>query len=334
MSVQTNVENQVRAGVVVPWFRSGNFWSRLGVPLVLLAMCLVFSLTSEVFLTGNNIINILRQASVVAIAAVGATIVLISGGIDISQGAIMALSGIAAVVLVQNFSLPDGLGIVVGLVFAAIAGMINGLLAERVHIPAFIATLGTSFVVRGICFVYTEGRSIGFGRGAQISGEFIQWVGKGFIGPIPVPVVLMLLIYIAAGIVMQRSVWGLHTYAIGSSERAARVAGLRVQRHRIMVYTMAGLLSGIAGVVLAGRLGSASPQLGNGAEFDILTAVVLGGTSIYGGRGNVGRTLLGALFLATLSNGLILLNVPTFYQQIVVGVMLLGALTIDRLQSK
>src|SRR5438045_1516053 len=132
MSVQTNIENQVRSGVVVRWFRSGNFWSRLGVPLVLLAMCLVFSLTSEVFLTGNNIINILRQAAVVAIAAVGATIVLISGGIDISQGAIMALAGIAAVVLVQNFGLPDGIGIVVGLVFAAIAGMINGLLAERV----------------------------------------------------------------------------------------------------------------------------------------------------------------------------------------------------------
>src|SRR4051794_26437744 len=119
MSVQTNVDNQVGAGMVVRWLRSGNFWSRLGVPLVLLAMCVVFSLTSDVFLTGGNIINILRQASVVAIAAVGATIVLICGGIDISQGAIMALSGITAVVLVQNFGLPDGLGIVIGLIFAA-----------------------------------------------------------------------------------------------------------------------------------------------------------------------------------------------------------------------
>lgn len=334
MTAQPNVENQTRTDTLRHRFWSGNFWSRFGVPLVLLLMYVVFSLTADVFLTGNNIINILRQASVVAIAAVGATIVLISGGIDISQGALMALAGIAAVVLVQNFGLPDGVGIIAGLGLAAIAGMINGVLAERIRIPAFIATLGTSFVVRGICFVYTEGRSIGFGRGDQIRGEFAQWIGKGFIGPIPVPVMVMLLIYLVAAVVMQRSVWGLHTYATGSSERAARVAGLRVQRHRIMVYTLAGLLSGMAGIVLAGRLGSASPQLGNGAEFDILTAVVLGGTSIYGGRGNVARTLLGALFLATLTNGLILLNVPTFYQQIVVGIMLLGALTVDRIQSK
>ncbi|MBC7812325.1 MAG: ABC transporter permease [Burkholderiales bacterium] len=313
---------------------SGNFWGRFGVPLALLAIVLLFTAASDRFLTGDNVINIFRQGAVVAIAAVGATLVLIVAGIDISQGAIMALAAVTTVVGVQDFGLPDGVAIIIGLVLAAVVGLVNGLLAEYIRIPAFIATLGTALVVRGIAFVYTEGRSIGFGRGEEVSGEFVQWLGKGFIGPIPVPVVFMILLYILAGLVMRRTLWGLHTYAIGSAERAARVAGLRVQRHRIQVYMLAGLLSGLAGVVLAGRLGSASPSIGVGAEFDILTAVVLGGTSIYGGRGNVERTLLGALFLSTLTNGLIILNVPTFYQQIAVGVVLLLALTLDRLQSR
>jgi ribose transport system permease protein len=311
-----------------------NFWARYGVPVALLVLIAFFTTQSSAFMTDSNIMNILRQSSVLAIAAIGATVVLISAGIDISQGAIMALSGIIAVVSVQTMGLPDGVGLIVALFAAAAVGCVNGLLAEYVRIPAFIATLGTALVVRGIGFVYTEGRSIGFGRGDNATGEFIQWLGKGFVGPVPVPVVLMVVLYLIAWVVMQRSTWGMHTYAIGSSERAARVAGLRVTRHRIQVYVLAGVLSGLAGVVLAGRLGSASPSLGAGVEFDILTAVVLGGTSIYGGKGNIFRTLIGALFLATLTNGLILMNVPTFYQQISVGVVLLAALTLDRLQSK
>ncbi len=311
-----------------------DFWSRYGVPVALVLMLVFFSLQSTAFMTESNVMNILRQSSVLAIAAIGTTIVLICGGIDISMGAIMALSGIVAVVSVQTMGIPDGAGLVLALLAAAIVGYVNGVLSERVRIPAFIATLGTSLVVRGIAFVYTEGRSIGFGRGDAASGQVIQWLGKGFIGSVPVPVALMLLLYVLAWVVMQRSTWGMHTYAIGSSERAARVAGLKVTRHRIQVYVLAGVLSGLAGIILAGRLGSASPSLGNGVEFDILTAVVLGGTSIYGGKGNIVRTLIGALFLSTLTNGLILMNVPSFYQQISQGMVLLLALTLDRIQSR
>lgn len=315
--------------------RLGNdFWARYGVPLALVALIVFFTLWSPTFMTDSNVMNILRQSSVLAIAAIGATIVLISGGIDISQGAIMALAGIIVVVGIQTMGVPEVPSLLIALVAATLVGLVNGLLAERVRIPAFIATLGTALVVRGIGFVYTDGRSIGFGRGEAATGAFIQWLGKGFIGPLPVPVVLMAILYVIAGLVMQRTTWGMHTYAIGSSERAARVAGLRVTRHRIQVYMLAGMLSGLAGVILAGRLGSASPSLGAGIEFDILTAVVLGGTSIYGGKGNIFRTLIGALFLATLTNGLILMNVPTFYQQISVGVVLLAALTLDRLKSR
>jgi len=311
-----------------------DFWARYGVPLALVAMIVFFAFMSSAFLTESNVMNILRQSSVLAIAAIGATVVLICAGIDISQGAVMALAGIVTVVLVHTLGVPDGIALVAALAAAAIVGLANGFLSEIIKIPAFIATLGTALVVRGVGFVYTEGRSIGFGRGAASTGDFIQWLGKGFIGPVPVPVVLMVVLYAVAWLVMQRSTWGMHTYAIGSSERAARIAGLRVTRHRIQVYVLAGVMSGLAGVILAGRLGSASPSLGAGVEFDILTAVVLGGTSIYGGKGNIFRTLIGALFLATLTNGLILMNVPTFYQQISVGIVLLAALTLDRLQSR
>ena len=311
----------------------GTFWAVYGLPLGLAVLVGFYGWQADNFLTETNIINILRQSSVLAIAAIGATIVLIAAGIDISQGAVMALAGITAVVSAQVFGLPDGLSLILALVAAAAVGVVNGILAEIIRIPAFIATLGSGLVVRGLGLVYTEGRSIGFGRGEDAAGQMIQWLGKGFVGPIPVPVVLMVLLYGTAYFIMQRTTWGLHSYAIGSSERAAQVAGLRVTRHRIQVYTIAALLSGLAGVILAGRLGSASPSLGVGAEFDILTAVVLGGTSIYGGKGNILRTLLGAIFLATLTNGLILMNVPTFYQQISVGLVLLAALTLDRLQS-
>lgn len=312
----------------------GNFWSRFGVPIAWLIMIAYFASRSDVFLTEDNIITILRQSSIVAIAAIGTTIVLIVGGIDISQGAVMALAAIVTVAGVQDYDLPQGIAILAALVAAGVVGLANGILAERIKIPAFIATLGTALVVRGACFVYTEGRSIGFGRGRNLSGEFVQDIGKGFAGSIPIPVILMVVLYVIAFIVMRRTTWGMQTYAIGSAERAARIAGLRVHWHRIQVYTLAGLLAGFAGIVLAGRLGSAAPGLGDGAEFDIITAVVLGGTSIYGGRGNVERTLLGALFLTTLTNGLILLDVGTFYQKITVGIVLLSALTLDRLQSR
>lgn len=309
----------------------GDFWARYGVLLALLVMAVVFVALSDRFLTQDNLVNILRQSAVTAIAAVGATMVLIAGGIDISQGAVMAFAGLTAVVIIEQMGGPDVVAIAVALLFATLFGLANGVLAEKIRIPAFIATLGTALVIRGVAFVYTEGRSIGLSGDA---GELLKWLGRGFIGPLPVPVVLMIILYAVAAWVMARTTWGLHTYAVGSSERAARIAGVRVSRHRIEVYAIAGLLSGLAGVVLAGRLASAAPGLATGAEFDILTAVVLGGTSIYGGRGNVLRTLLGAVFLATMTNGLILLNVPSFYQTITVGVVLLVALSLDRLRSR
>ena len=306
---------------------SQSFWMAWGLPIAILALFVVFTIASPQFLDQRNLLNVLRQSSVIAIAAAGATLVLIAGGIDISQGAIMAMSGLVMVRTIQELGLPDLLAIAAGLALGAVFGLINGLLSEKVRIPAFIATLATALIFRGLAFVNTQGRDIGLEAG---EGEIIRWIGQGYVGPVPVPVILMFVIYFALAIVMSRTVWGMHTYAVGSSERASRIAGLRVSRHRMGVYTVAGLLSGLAGIVLVGRLASVSASTATGAEFDILTAVVLGGTSIYGGRGTVLRTLLGAFMLALLSNGLILLNVPTFYQTVIVGAVLLGALALGR----
>lgn len=306
---------------------SQTFWMTWGLPIAILALFVVFTIASPQFLDQRNLLNVLRQSSVIAIAAAGATLVLIAGGIDISQGAIMAMSGLVMVRTIQELGMPDVVAILAALALGAVFGLMNGLLSEKVRIPAFIATLGTALIFRGLAFVNTQGRDIGLDAD---QGLVIRWIGQGYVGPIPVPVILMFVIYIGLAIVMSRTTWGLHTYAVGSSERASRIAGLPVSRHRIAVYTVAGLLSGLAGVVLVGRLASVSASTATGAEFDILTAVVLGGTSIYGGRGSVLRTLLGAFMLALLSNGLILLNVPTFYQTVIVGAVLLGALALGR----
>jgi ribose transport system permease protein len=306
-------------------------WATWALPLALLGLAVIFTLTSEFFLTQRNLINILQQSSVTAIAAAGATMVFISGGIDISQSAIMAMAGIVTVLFIVDAGVPDLLAIVLALLAGLGFGLINGLLAERVRIPAFIATLGTALVIRGVGFTITGGVSTGLG---QVYGDVLKWLGRGFIGPIPVSVMMTLVVYIIVALIMARTAWGTHTYAIGSNERAARMSGIRVHRHRIGVYAVAAGLAALAGVVSSGRIASAAPNALVGAEFDIITAVVLGGTSIYGGRGNVLRTLLAAIFLVTLTNGLVMLNVPTFWQQIATGSVLLVALALDRIRSE
>lgn len=308
----------------------GGSWSTWALPLALGTLVVVFGLASQHFLTERNLVNILQQSAVTAIAAAGASVVFIAGGIDISQGAVMATAGIVSVLLIVDTGLPDVVAITLAVAGGLGFGLANGVLAEWVRIPAFIATLGTALVIRGVAFTVTGGVSTGLGQNA---GDLLKWIGRGFVGPLPVPVVITIVVYMVVAILMRRTAWGLHTYAVGSNERAARMSGMLVRRHRIGVYAVAGMLSALAGVVASGRLASAAPNALTGAEFDIITAVVLGGVSIYGGRGNVLRTLLAAIFLTTLTNGLVLLNVPSFYQQIATGSVLLIALALDRVRS-
>lgn len=304
--------------------------SGLTVVLVFVLAVAWFSSQSATFLTVDNVRIILLQSSVLGVAAVGATMALIGGRLDISQGAVISVIG----VMVATFSaggMNPYLAIAISLAAGAALGAINGLLSEAFVIPAFIATLGTALILRGAAQVYTQGQSVAFGsEGAAV------WraLGLGRVGPVPVSVVVMVVVFAVAWFVMRRTAWGMRTYAVGSSARASRVAGVRVQRHRIQLFVVAGVLSALAGVLLAARLGSGAPNNGQGAEFDIFAAVVLGGTSLFGGRGGIPRTFLGIVFLATLSNGLVITNVSSFYQGIVTGTVLLSALALDRLRAR
>lgn len=308
-----------------------DFLFRAAVPIVFLLIGIYFAAQSEQFLTTVNLSNIFRQSAVLGVAAIGLTIVLISGGIDISQGATMALAALTAVVTANHLGPQSVWPVVLGISAGLLVGAFNGFLSEIVKIPAFVATLGVALVVRGFVFVLTNGRSIGLAGG---NDGLIASVGRDSLGFIPVMVIVMLGLYGLASVIMNFTPWGLRCYAIGASAAASRVAGIRVTRQRIAVYALAGLLSGVAGVMLAGRLGSATPQLATGAEFTIITAAVLGGTSVYGGYGRVGRTLVGIVGLALLTNGLILTGVDTYYQTVASGAVMLLALAIDSLRTR
>jgi ribose transport system permease protein len=309
----------------------GSLWQKVGMPLALLTVAVYFAISSSIFLTRGNLFSIGLQAAVTAIAAIGASFVFVSGGIDISQGAVMAFAGLTVVYALDGTGLPDIVCIVLGLLVGLSFGAANGALAEIVGIPAFIATLGTGLVIRGGAYAWTEGISSGLDPGR---GKLFSWIGQGYIGRVPVALLLALILYAIAALALRKTVWGRHTYAIGGNAEAARVSGINVRRHRIQVYAVAGAFSAAAGIVLSARLGSAAPDTATGAEFDVITAVVLGGVSIFGGSGRVLRVFVAAVFLSTLNDGMVLTNVPTYYQRIVTGGVFLAALALDQLGAR
>lgn len=307
--------------------REPEFWPQYGVPLAFVVMCAYFAASSDVFLTVGNWGIILQQASITGTAAIGATIVLISGSIDISQGAVMAVSGLAAVELF-NGHMPLMVVVLAAIVIGLAAGAFMGFLIVYLRIPSFIASLGVMLSVRGLAFVFTSGISVGLVSG--ISPQIV-WLGQGRVGPIPVPVIIMVVLYGIFHLIMKQTAWGIRTAAVGSNSEAARLSGVKPAGIIFSTFMVAAALSAVTGLLLVGRLTSAAPDTATGVEFDILTAVVLGGASIYGGRGSVLRTLLGAVFIVTLYNGMLLLGVPSFYQQVASGLALVVALALNQL---
>jgi len=309
---------------------AGELWARFSLPVAFIVLIVFFTLKRDTFLSVSNAQNISQQAAITAIAAIGISALFISGGLDITQGAVMAFSGLATVTLV-NAGVPDLLAIAAALASGVGFGLINAAFTELIKIPALIATLGTSLVIRGADFLWTGGRSTALESG---SGWAVRWLGRGDLWFIPAPFVVTL---VSAGLVvlaLRRTRWGRHVYAIGGNEEASRTSGIRVHRLRTSVYVLGATLSAVAGIVLAGRLASAAPNTATGAEFDIITASVLGGVSIFGGEGRILRVILAALFLATLANGLVQMNVPGFWVRIVTGLVFLGALSLDRLRTQ
>jgi ribose/xylose/arabinose/galactoside ABC-type transport system permease subunit len=286
-------------------------------------LCLALTILSDRFLTVDNMVNILRQSTINGIIAVGMTLVILTAGIDLSVGSILALSTVIAADSLQAGT-PVPAAILLGLGVGAVCGLINGLTITKTRVPPFVATLGMMTIARGLALVYTEGKPI---TGLP---EAFRFIGAGFIGPIPTPIVIAAATFIIGYILLTRTSLGQFIYAIGNNPVAARYAGISVGLNITFVYVVSGLLAALAGLILVARLGSAQPTAGLAFEFAAIAAVVVGGTSFAGGMGGLGGTLIGVLIIAVLNNGLNLLNISSFYQPVVSGIVIALALLLHR----
>jgi ribose transport system permease protein len=280
------------------------------------------SLTSKEFLTLNNLTNVARQVSIFAIIGTGMTFVIITAGIDLSVGSLLALTGCVAMIIIDKTN-GDFLGIAAGILVGAICGAVNGITVSRFRVPPFIATLAGLTVYRGLSLVITKGLPI-----VKFEGSF-RFIGQGVIAGIPVPVIIMVIVVIAMQLVLSRTAFGAYVYSVGGNEEAARLAGIKVAWVKFWAYVLCGFLSGLSGMILMARLSSAQPAVGHGFELDAIAAVVLGGTSLMGGRGAVWSTLIGALVIGILSNGMNLMGVHSHYQLVAKGVLIVLAVMLD-----
>ena len=293
-----------------------------GLLLALILLCVVLSFLSPVFFTALNIKNVLRDAALVAIAGIGMVMVILLGEIDLSVGSVQAVAGIVAVVVLNSFS-SVSVALAATLFAGACIGLINGLLITRAQINSLIATLGMMAILRGGAMVSTQAVSI---QGAVDS--FIE-IGTGHLGPLPIPVLIAFLLLVLFFYVLHYTTFGRYVYAVGGNPQAARLSGLPVERIRIAVFVIAGLLAALSAFILASRLNSGQPNAGLGFELQVIAAVILGGISLTGGVGTLAGALIGILILTVLSNGLVLLNVSSFYHDIARGIVIILAVYLD-----
>ncbi|MEZ6854663.1 ribose ABC transporter permease [Halodesulfovibrio aestuarii] len=294
--------------------------------IALIIMIVVVSLLNPHFFTTGNILNILRQTAVNAIIAVGMTMVILTAGIDLSVGSILALCGAIGASLIAS-ELPVLVAIGASLTAGAIVGGVTGIIIAKGKVQAFIATLVAMTLVRGLTLVYTDGRPISTGF-TDVADNFAT-IGTGYLLGVPVPVWIMAITFLAAWYLLNHTRLGRYIYALGGNEAATRLSGINVDRIKITVYALSGLLSALAGLIVTSRLSSAQPTAGAGYELDAIAAVVLGGTSLMGGKGSIIGTLLGALIIGFLNNALNLLDVSSYYQMIAKALVILLAVLID-----
>ena len=293
-----------------------------GLLLALLVLCLVISLLSPVFFTAINIKNVLRDASLIAIAGIGMVMVILLGEIDLSVGSTQAVAGVIAVAVLNQMD-SVWLALLAALLAGALVGLCNGLLVTKAGINSLIATLGTMAILRGGAMVSTQAVSIQ----GKVEG-FVE-VGTGYLGPVPIPVLLAFLLFGLFYYVLHHTILGRYIYAIGGNIQAARLSGLAVDRTRVLVYVIGGVLAALSAFILASRLNSGQPNAGLGFELQVIAAVILGGVSLTGGIGTLGGAFIGILILTVLSNGLVLLNVSSFYHDIARGAVIILAVYLD-----
>lgn len=288
----------------------------------LIALSIVLWILTPHFLTVSNLLNVAQQTAIVAIIAVGMTFVIITAGIDLSVGSVLAFSGVVMATLLQK-GVPLVVALLAGLGAGLLCGLLNGLLITVGRLPPFIATLGMMSVARGAALVFTEGRPV-----SGFSATFRQ-IAVGEVFHIPAPVVIMLAVYLVAHFVLTKTKLGRYTYAIGGNEEATLLSGVNVRLYKTLVYGLCGMLSGLAAIILTARLNSAQPIAGIMYELDAIAATVIGGTSLTGGEGRIFGTLIGALIIGVLRNGLNLLDISSFVQQIVIGAVIIVAVLFD-----
>jgi ribose transport system permease protein len=303
------------------------WWDRVGILMVLILLVVLMSIFAPNFNRVDNLLNIARSISVNAILAAGLTFVILTGGIDLSVGSIVAVSGVVAVIAAIA-GVPAPVAVIIGMAIGGACGLVNGVLTAYLALAPFIVTLGTMTFLRGLAYTITNGQPI-------VSSDLnFKDLGNGYLLGVPLPVIAMVIVFLVAWFVLERTRYGRHVYAVGGNPQAARLAGVQVNRVLLSVYVIAGICAGLAGVIFAARVISAQPTAGTGYELDAIAAVVLGGTSLVGGRGRIVGTLIGAVILGVLTTGLILLNVQFFTQLLIKGVVIILAVAIDSLKQR
>ncbi|MDR1785310.1 MAG: ABC transporter permease [Spirochaetaceae bacterium] len=302
-------------------------WSRYGILFAWLLLILVFFIAQPKFLSLNNILNILRQVAIVGVCSVGMTFVILTGGMDLSVGSILGLSTVAGALMMSG-GVPPFVSTVSTLLIGVCSGFLNALFVNIFGIAPIIMTLGTMTALRGVAYIICGGYPV-YG----IPEKFL-FLGQGYVGGIPVPVIIMILAFAAGYFVLNRTTFGRSVYGIGGNVEVARLSGVNVKKNLYIIYMAAGALYALAGSILLARVNSGQPKAGEGYEMDVITACVLGGISIAGGEGRITGVIVGVLMMGTLTNGMIIMNIPEFWQWVVKGTVLIFAVTIDQLVKR
>lgn len=302
--------------------------SQVFVYLILLFVIVFFSIMSKSFMTSRNILNICRQVSMIGICSVGMTMVLLTGGIDISVGSIIALSGVVAAKLIAENMWPIFPAMVVGVIIGVICGVVSGVMVAKFDVPALIATLAMQSIARGIAFILTQGIPV-YGLPEQI-----RVLGQGYFLNIPIPVYIMVLMFFIGWWLLEQTTFGRHVYAIGGNEEVARLSGINVMMRKLQIYAFSGFFAGLSGVIMLSRVNSGQPNTSEGFEMDVITAAVLGGVSVAGGQGKIVNVIAGVLIMGMLGNGMTLMNLDEYWQWVTRGAVLLFAVAFDNWSRK
>ncbi|WP_422443641.1 ABC transporter permease [Thermoanaerobacterium sp. DL9XJH110] len=297
---------------------------RYGMTLVFILMVVIMSVLSPNFLEPRNLMNVVRQISIIATVGFGVTMIIITTGIDLSSGSVIALVSVISASFAHPDEYPLIVPILIGILVGGVTGFINGTLVAKGKLPPFIATLGMMIAARGLALIYSDGRPI-----TNFSSAF-DFIGRGYLFGVPFPIYVLIIVAVISHVLLKHTKFGKYIYAIGGNEQAAVVSGIDVDKYKIMVYTYAGFMTAIAGILLTSRLSAGQPTAGVGYELDAIAASVIGGTSLNGGIGTIPGTVVGALIMGVLNNGLDLLHVSAYWQQVVKGLIIVGAVLMDK----